>query len=128
MRKDHVVFELGDYARILRIDLKEDWPESMGDEPRYQMDEIRIWDGGDEFDMDCEDVFYRPQLVQIIDLVSNVIQCMWNEKYDDAVSAFDGLSSIIRDLNDISEKLTAQHNAQMLENQLKARENPTNTP
>jgi hypothetical protein len=128
IRKNHVVFELGNYARIVRVDLKEYWPEVMGDEPRYQMDEIRIWDGGDEFYVDCEDDFYRPQLTQVVDVISNVIQCMWNEKYDDAVVAFDGLSSIIHDLNDISEKLTAQHNAQMIENQLRARENPTNTP
>lgn len=107
----HVIFELGDHARIMRFDCRENWPEGYEQrDPFYQLDQIRIWDGDVEYHINCEDDAYYGVMCDAIDVTKSIVQAMWfSEPWDQVKQRFESLSLIIQTLDDISDRMTREH-------------------
>jgi|GEM_PF-2493941 len=125
-RKNHVIFEIGDYSRLVRFDFKENYREG-DDQLFYQLDELQIWDGGTRFDLNCEDVNYQPYISLSSRIISNCVQFMSKGLYSDAKESFASLDDLIRNLNDLSDRFENQRAEEWLQAQTQAQQN-TNTP
>lgn len=111
----HLVYELGDHARIMRFDFRENWPEGYETrEPFYQLDEINIWDGDVRYSIDCEDAFYLTSVQGAMNISKDVILAMWRQDPWDIIKGkFDTLTLVIKELDEISVRLDQQHAEQM---------------
>ena len=126
--KRHVVFEIGDYASLVRFDFKESYPEGHG-EPIYQLDELQIWDGESDYSLDCEDEEYKKYIDSVISVISNTILAMSEGDYNRAKQKFGELNPVLQRLHDWSDQLDAEYNAEImaLEMRRRSQESP-NTP
>jgi len=124
----HVIFEMGNHSTLVRFDFKENYPEGK-DEPIYQLDELQIWDGDIQFKIHCDDRLHKPYLSLISKIISNSIQFLWNECYQDAKKSFETLDNVIRNLHDLSDQYQAMQNASTVEEKILERDQQNrNTP
>jgi len=121
--KRHVVFEMADYHYLVQFDFKEVFPEGKND-PIYQIDGVEIHDGDVEYSLDCDDVFYRPYVVQVMDIVKHSMSAMTTGEHECAKSKFQGLQSIVQNLDEISAKVQAK----MIQEEMDARAAANDAP
>ena len=126
--KKHVIFEIGNFNWLIRYDFKQSYPEAQ-DTPICQLDELQIWDGDVRFHLDCEDRAYKPCIDLVTKIVSNTIKSMWEENYQGAKAEFEKMGDVIKNLNDLSDRNQAHHNAEWMASKIAERgQQKRNTP
>lgn len=115
--KKHVIFEIGNHSTLVRFDFKENHQEGL-DGFIYQLDELQIWDENILFKLHCDDRIHKPYLDFVSRIISNSIQFMWNECYQEAKDSFQTLDDVIRNLHDLSVQYQALQNAAMVESKI----------
>jgi hypothetical protein len=95
--KQHVYFEMGDHASIVRFDFKVN-KNDQNPIAFVQLDQMRIWDGGNCLDVNCSDPFYEGFINSVRGIISQTVVHLDNNETAQAKEAFKGLSPFIQKL------------------------------
>ncbi len=122
----HYFLEMGDHTALIRLDLKENTIEGYNNRTIFQLDEVHIWNGPDQYRIDCGKEFYRPYTMMTCGVVKRVIENMGNWDYEGAKTAFQDIYDVTDDLDQARALMVSEQNAQRLAARLK--HHTSNTP
>lgn len=109
---DHVIFDVGDAGYLIRFDFKEAYTE-RDNHLFYQLDELTIWDYGTQYNLDCDRDGDTAMVDRVISLVRDTVVALNADHFDAAKNAFSRIADVIRDLDDLAEKMMQDHTQTM---------------